>query len=273
LFCQVFFNLTLSVDLLNYNNFKMLLKRIIPCLDVDNGRVVKGTEFINLRDAGDPVQLAKFYNSEGADELCFLDITASSDQRETVLQMVEKVAAQVFIPFAVGGGINSVQAAQKILAAGADKVCVNSAAVKRPKLIAEIATVIGSQNLVLSIDAKKTQQKFEVVTHGGRKSTGLDAVEWAKHGVMLGAGEILLTSIIADGKKNGFDLDLTSAISDAVNVPVIASGGAGKASDFLEVFKKTNAEAALAASIFHFQETSITAIKKFLREKEVLVRL
>ncbi|MFH1375748.1 MAG: imidazole glycerol phosphate synthase subunit HisF [Patescibacteria group bacterium] len=256
----------------------MLTKRIIPCLDVDAGRVVKGEKFVNIRDAGDPVELAKFYDAEGADELCFLDITASSDSRETVYEMVEAVAKQVFIPLTVGGGIRSVADAKKILQAGADKVSVNTAAVEKPELIKEIAGAIGSQNLVLAIDAKTgnreqgTGNNWEVVTYGGRKETGMDAVEWAKKGVELGAGEILLTSMDTDGMKNGFDIALTQAVAEAVNVPVIASGGAGKAEDFVEVFEKTGAEAALAASIFHFKETSIGLIKSFLAKKGVLVR-
>ncbi|MFH1546732.1 MAG: imidazole glycerol phosphate synthase subunit HisF [Patescibacteria group bacterium] len=252
----------------------MLTKRIIPCLDVDGGRVVKGEKFLNLRDAGDPVELAKFYDSEGADELCFLDITASSDSRETVYEMVEKVANQVFIPFAVGGGIRSVSDAKKILAAGADKVSVNSAAVENPNLISEIAEAIGSQNLILAIDAKAVaENRWHVFTHGGRKDSKMNAVEWAVRGEKLGAGEILLTSMDADGTKKGFDILLTRAVSEAVKIPIIASGGAGSAEDFLEVFQKTDAEAALAASIFHFKESSIVAIKKFLAENGVAVRI
>ena len=250
----------------------MLTKRIIPCLDVDDGRVVKGVEFLNLRDAGDPVELAKFYDSEGADELCFLDITASSDSRETVVGMVEKVANQVFIPFAVGGGIRSVSDAKKILAAGADKIAVNSAAVENPNLISEIAKAIGSQNLILAIDSKKVGNKFEVFTRGGRDSSNMDAIEWAVRGEKLGAGEILLTSMDSDGTKKGFDIPLTKAVSEAVKIPIIASGGAGNAEDFLEVFQKTSAEAALAASIFHFKESSIRTIKDFLAAKGVSVR-
>ncbi|MBU1089601.1 imidazole glycerol phosphate synthase subunit HisF [Patescibacteria group bacterium] len=251
----------------------MLTKRIIPCLDVDGGRVVKGEKFLNLRDAGDPVELAKFYDSEGADELCFLDITASSDSRETVYEMVEKVANQVFIPFAVGGGIRSVSDAKKILAAGADKVSVNSAAVENPNLISEIAEAIGSQNLILAIDAKAVaKNRWHVFTHGGRNDSKMNAVEWAVRGEKLGAGEILLTSMDADGTKKGFDIPLTRAVSLAVKIPIIASGGAGSAEDFLEVFQKTDAEAALAASIFHFKESSIRAIKDFLAAKGVAVR-
>ena len=251
----------------------MLTKRIIPCLDVDAGRVVKGVEFVNLRDAGDPVALAKFYDGESADELCFLDITASSDSRESVFEMIEKVANEVFIPFAVGGGIRSVADAKKILAAGADKISINSAAVADPNLISEIADAIGSQNLILAIDAKKVGEKFSVVTHGGRNFTELDAVGWARRGEKLGAGEILLTSMDADGTKNGFDIPLTRAVADAVKIPIIASGGAGSAKDFLEVFQKTGADAALAASIFHFRESSIAEIKKFLAENQIPVRI
>lgn len=252
----------------------MLTKRIIPCLDVDAGRVVKGEQFVNLRDAGDPVELAKFYDTQGADELCFFDITASSDKRDTVIEMVRKIAQEVFIPFTVGGGIRSVADARKILLAGADKISINSAAVARPELIREIATQIGSQNLVLAIDARKQSEgKWEVVTHGGRKPVNLDIVEWAQKGVELGAGEILLTSMDADGTKKGFDLALTKTVSEAVKIPVIASGGAGQADDFAEVFEQTEAEAALAASIFHFKETSIKAIKEFLAERRIPIRL
>lgn len=239
---------------------------------------MKGEQFVNLRDAGDPVELAKFYDAEGADELCFLDITASSDSRDTVVEMVEAVANQVFIPFTVGGGVRSVEDAQKILKAGADKVAVNTAAVERPSLIREIADSIGSQNLVLAIDARRvgeprrSRTTWEVVTHGGRKSAELDAVEWVKQGEELGAGEILLTSMDADGTKHGFDIPLTKAISEAVQIPVIASGGAGRAEDFVEVFTETDAEAGLAASIFHFKETSIGAIKNFLGKRGVSIR-
>jgi imidazole glycerol-phosphate synthase subunit HisF len=250
----------------------MLTKRIIPCLDVDKGRVVKGVKFTHLRDAGDPVELAKFYDSEGADELCFLDITASSDSRNITIDMVEKVASQIFIPFAVGGGIRSVEDAKKILAAGADKVVLNTAAVENPKLISEIAQAIGSQNLILAIDARKRDDVFEVTTHGGREVTELEVVEWAKQGEALGAGEILLNSIDADGVKHGFDISMTQVVSDAVSIPVIASGGAGGAEDFHELFIRTDAEAGLAASIFHFKETSIREIKNFLNNNGVFVR-
>jgi cyclase len=234
---------------------------------------VKGVEFVNLRDAGDPVALAKFYNSESADELCFLDITASSDSRESVFAMIEKVASQIFIPFAVGGGIRSVADAKKILAAGADKISINSAAVADPNLISEISKAIGSQNLILAIDSKKVGEKFTVATHGGRNFTELDTVEWARRGEKLGAGEILLTSMDADGTKNGFDIPLVRAVADAVRIPVIASGGAGSPKDFLELFQKTSADAALAASIFHFRENRISEIKKFLAENGIPVRI
>lgn len=267
----------------------MLTKRIIPCLDVDQGRVVKGKNFINLVDAGDPVALAKFYDEQGADELCFLDITASSDARDTVVEMVERVAREVFIPFAVGGGIRSVTDARRILAAGADKVAVNSAAVARPELIRELADALGSQNVVLAIDAKRVNSKqqtansspslspntittWHVFVKGGREDTGLDAVAWAKQGAALGAGEILLTSMDADGVKGGFDVPLTRAIAEAVQISVIASGGAGNATHFREAFE-AGADAGLAASIFHFKETSIRAIKQELTAQGVSVRM
>jgi imidazole glycerol-phosphate synthase subunit HisF len=233
---------------------------------------VKGVKFSHLRDAGDPVELAKFYDSEGADELCFLDITASSESRDIATEMVEKVASQVFIPFAVGGGIRSVEDAKKILAAGADKISINTAAIENPKLISEIAKAIGSQNLILAIDARRRDDVFEVTTHGGRKITKLVATEWAEQGEILGAGEILLTSMDADGIKHGFDLSLTKAVSEVVKIPVIASGGAGSAEDFRELFIRTSAEAGLAASIFHFKETSICSIKDFLSNNGIFVR-
>ena len=233
----------------------MLTKRIIPCLDVNAGRVVKGVNFVNLMDAGDPVEVAKIYDAEGADELVFLDITASSDKRDTVVDMVERVGDQVFIPFTVGGGIRTVADMQKILRAGADKVSVNSAAIDNPDLIREGAEKFGSQCIVLAIDAKKRSDGdgWTVYKHGGRIDTGLDAVEWAKRGVSLGAGEILLTSMDGDGTKAGYDLDLTRAISDAVGVPVIASGGAGTLEHFREALDEGGADAALAASLFHYK--------------------
>jgi cyclase len=250
----------------------MLAKRIIPCLDVDKGRVVKGINFVNIKDAGDPVELAKFYNSEGADELVFLDITASSDNRQTMISLVKEVAKQVFIPFTVGGGIRSIEDIRKVLLAGADKVSLNSSAVKNPELIGEAAKVFGSQCIVLAIDAKRNKESWEVFTDGGRTATGLDAIEWAKEGVKRGAGEILLTSMDQDGTKNGYDLELTRMISEAVKVPVIASGGAGTLEDFVKVFNKGLADAALAASLFHFGEIRIKDLKNYLTSQEVAIR-
>lgn len=252
----------------------MLTKRIIPCLDVNNGRVVKGINFVKLKDAGDPVETAKAYNEEGADELVFLDITASSDQRETVVDMVRRVAEQVFIPFTVGGGINSVEDMKKILREGADKVSVNTAAVKNPELIREGAEKFGNQCIVTAIDAKRRSDGngWTVYIKGGREDTGLDAVEWAKKAVSLGSGEILLTSMDADGTKAGYDLELTKAVTSAVNVPVIASGGAGKLKDFSEILTEGGADAALAASLFHYKELSIAEVKKYLEDQGVPVR-
>ena len=253
----------------------MLTKRIIPCLDVNRGRVVKGVNFVNLTDAGDPVEIAKAYNEEGADELVFLDITASSDHRDTVVDMVRRVAEQVFIPFTVGGGINSVDDMRKILREGADKVSVNTAAVLRPELIREGAEIFGNQCIVTAIDAKRRSSGdgWTVYIRGGRDDTGLDAVEWAKKAVSLGSGEILLTSMDADGTKAGYDLALTRAIADAVPVPVIASGGAGKMEDFYTALTDGGADAALAASLFHYRELSIREVKEYLRGKGVPVRL
>ncbi|MBO4374348.1 MAG: imidazole glycerol phosphate synthase subunit HisF [Lachnospiraceae bacterium] len=252
----------------------MFTKRIIPCLDVDNGRVVKGVNFVNLIDAGDPVSVAKAYDSEGADELVFLDITASSDKRNTVVDMVEKVAAEVFIPFTVGGGIRSVDDFRLILRAGADKVAVNSAAIDDPSLIERAAERFGSQCVVLAIDAKRKPDGsgFTVYKHGGRIDMGLDAVEWAVEGVKRGAGEILLTSMDCDGTKAGFDIELTKAVSEAVEVPVIASGGAGTLGHFYEALTEAKADAALAASLFHFKELSIYEVKKYLSDRGVAVR-
>lgn len=253
----------------------MLTKRIIPCLDVNAGRVVKGVNFVNLMDAGDPVEIAKAYDAEGADELVFLDITASSDDRETVVDMVEAVGNQVFIPFTVGGGIRTVNDMRNILRAGADKVSVNSAAINNPDLIREGAEKFGSQCIVLAIDAKLREDKsgWNVYKNGGRIDTGLDAVEWAKKGVGLGAGEILLTSMDGDGTKAGYDLALTRAISDAVGVPVIASGGAGTLEHFYEAFEEGGADAALAASLFHYKIMTIREVKEYLRDRGVPVRL
>jgi cyclase len=250
----------------------MLTKRIIPCLDVDNGRVVKGVNFVDIKDAGDPVELAEVYDQQGADELVFLDITASSDKRETMVKLVEKTAEKVFIPFTIGGGIRTTEDIRKLLNAGADKVSINSAAVKNPDLIARGAKKFGSQCMVIAIDAKRVDNSWEVYIHGGRKATGIDAVEWAKKIEKLGAGEILLTSMDADGTKDGYDLELTSTISEQVNIPVIASGGAGDLNDIEEVYKKGKADAALAASIFHFNKYTISDVKKYLDQKGVNVR-
>jgi len=262
----------------------MLTKRIIPCLDVKDGSVVKGTNFVNLQYAGDPVGLAKRYNQEGADELVFLDITASVEKRKTIVSLVRKVAAEVFIPFTVGGGINSVEEIQEILAAGADKVSLNTAAVRNPALIAEASKRFGSQAVVVAIDAKRkpvcaadttgTAEAacWEVFVNGGRTPTGLDAVEWARKAENLGAGEILLTSMDCDGTKNGFDLELCKAVSCAVNIPIIASGGAGKASDFADAFSKGGADAALAASLFHYQELAISEVKECCAEQGIPMR-
>ena len=251
----------------------MLAKRIIPCLDVDKGRVVKGVKFLNLRDAGDPVEVAKRYEEEGADELVFLDITASAEDREIMIEVVKKVAETVFMPFTVGGGIRSVEDMRKLLEAGADKVSINTAAVKNPNLVSEGARLFGSQCIVVAIDAKRKGESWEVYINGGRTPTGLDVVEWAKRVESLGAGEILLTSMDRDGTKEGYDVELCKAVSEAVNIPVIASGGAGRREHFYEVFEKGKVDAALAASLFHFQELSIPELKEFLHSKGILVRL
>ena len=252
----------------------MLTKRIIPCLDVKDGRVVKGVNFVNLIDAGDPVEVAKAYNSEGADELVFLDITASSDQRKTVTELVRRVAEQIFIPFTVGGGIRTVEDMRAILREGADKVSVNTAAVINPEIFREGAAKFGNQCIVIAIDAKSREDGsgWNVYVKGGREDTGLDAVEWAKKAVSLGAGEILLTSMDGDGTKAGYDLKLTRAISDAVNVPVIASGGAGSCRDFYDALTCGGADAALAASLFHYKELTISEVKAYLEEHGVEVR-
>ena len=251
----------------------MYAKRIIPCLDVKNGRVVKGMSFVNLVDAGDPVECAKQYDAQGADELVFLDITASSDSRNITIDMVEKVANTIFIPFTVGGGIRSVDDFNALLHAGADKVSVNSAAVARPELISEAAYKFGSQCVVAAIDAKRNGDSWEVYVHGGRKPMGIDAVEWAVKCAELGAGEILLTSMDEDGQKKGYDLGLTKAISERVNIPVIASGGAGALEHFYDAFTLGKADAVLAASLFHFGEIPIPELKKYLNEKNIPVRL
>ena len=250
----------------------MLAKRIIPCLDVDNGRVVKGVNFVDIKDAGDPVELAEIYDQQGADELVFLDITASSDKRETMVELVKETAEKVFIPFTIGGGIRTTEDIRKLLNAGADKVSINSAAVKNPDLIAQGARKFGSQCIVIAIDAKRINDSWEVYIHGGRKGTGIDAVDWAKKIEKLGAGEILLTSMDADGTKDGYDIELTATISEAVNIPVIASGGAGDLDDFREVYTKGKADAALAASIFHFNEYKIAEVKEYLDQKGVDMR-
>ena len=252
----------------------MYAKRIIPCLDLKNGRVVKGTNFVNLRDAGDPVEAARRYDAEGADELVLLDITASSDARNIMIDIVEKVASTIFIPFTVGGGIRSVDDFRRLLAAGADKVSVNSAALKNPDLLTEAAQKFGSQCVVCAIDARRRTdgEGWTVYLNGGRVDTGRDAVEWAKEAVKRGAGEILLTSMDCDGVKNGYDLALTRAVADAVSVPVIASGGAGAMSHFADAFTIGGADAVLAASLFHFGEIPIPARKEYLHEQGIPVR-
>ena len=252
----------------------MYAKRIIPCLDVNNGRVVKGVNFVNLIDAGDPVECAKVYDKAGADELVFLDITASSDNRDTVVDMVKAVAKQVFIPFTVGGGIRSVEDFRKILNAGADKVSVNSAAVKNPSLIKEAAEKFGRQCVVVAIDAKRHEKGgWDVYLNGGRVNTGIDALKWAKQAEELGAGEILLTSMDWDGTKAGYDIELTRAVSESVSIPVIASGGAGTMEHFLSAFREGKADAVLAASLFHFKEIEIKDLKQYLRDNGESVRL
>ncbi|MBR1892424.1 MAG: imidazole glycerol phosphate synthase subunit HisF [Lachnospiraceae bacterium] len=252
----------------------MYTKRIIPCLDVNAGRVVKGVNFVNLKDAGDPVEVAKVYDREGADELVFLDITATSDKRRTVTELVREVASQVFIPFTVGGGIRSVDDFKAVLREGADKVAVNSAALDNPELISEAAAKFGSQCVVVAIDAKRREKAegWTVYKAGGRIDTGVDAIEWAKRAVSLGAGEILLTSMDCDGTKDGYDIELTRKIADSVPVPVIASGGAGTKEHFLEALTDGHAEAALAASLFHYKELTISEVKQYLKEQGVNVR-
>ena len=274
----------------------MLTKRIIPCLDVDQGRVVKGTSFVDLRDAGDPAELAAFYDAESADELVFLDITASHEGRDTMLDVVRRVSSQVFIPLTVGGGIRTIEDARRMLEAGADKVSVNSSAVADPELIREASRKFGSQCIVLAIDAKRLEggsqleasngarngggglglgpeSRWEVYTHGGRRPVGMDALLWARRGVELGAGEILLTSMDEDGQKNGYDLELTRAVSEAVTVPVIASGGAGEFDHFVDAFELGKAEAVLAASVFHYGKFRIEDVKRHLESRGIPVRL
>lgn len=253
----------------------MHTKRIIPCLDVNNGRVVKGTNFVNLRDAGDPIEVAKIYDAAGADELVFLDITASSDAREIKADMVRRVAENVFIPFTVGGGIRTVEDFKMILREGADKVAVNSAAIMNPALIREAADKFGSQCVVVAIDAKRREDGsgWNIFKNGGRVDMGIDAVEWAAKAEQLGAGEILLTSMDCDGTKAGYDLELTKAVAESVGIPVIASGGAGTMEHFYEALTEGKAEAALAASLFHFRELEIRDVKQYLRDRGVSVRL
>lgn len=253
----------------------MLAKRIIPCLDVHAGRVVKGINFVNLRDAGDPVESARAYNLAGADELVFLDITATHEERSIMLDIAARVAEQVFIPFTVGGGVRSLEDARKLLLAGADKVSLNSSAVKRPELLRELSEHFGNQAVVLAIDARKRVDApgWEVYVAGGRIPTGLDAVEWAVQGAELGAGEILLTSMDKDGTKDGYDLELTRAVAQAVSVPVIASGGAGRKEHFAEVLTDGGASAALAASVFHFGEIAVQELKHYLQQRGVPVRI
>ncbi len=251
----------------------MLAKRIIPCLDVNMGRVVKGVNFINLIDAGDPVEIARGYSDLGADEIVFLDITASSDKRDIILDVVEKTAEVIFIPLTVGGGIRNIDDIRKILNAGADKVSINSAAVKDPNIINEGSKKFGNQCIVVAIDAKWNGEFYEVYINGGRTATGLNAIEWAKECEKRGAGEILLTSMDKDGTKSGFEINLTSLVSSAVRIPVIASGGAGSKEDFLDVFKEGKADAALAASLFHFNILPIKELKEYLKDNNVEVRM
>jgi cyclase len=252
----------------------VIAKRIIPCLDVDNGRVVKGIRFVSLTDAGDPVEQAKRYDAEGADELTFLDITASSDKRNIVADLVRRVADEVFIPFTVGGGLRSVEDIRAILRAGADKITLNTAAVESPRLISDCAETFGSQCVVVAIDARRRNESngWEVYTHGGRRAVGMDALEWAVRAQNLGAGEILLTSMDCDGTRDGYDIELTRAVSDAARIPVIASGGAGKVEHFYDALTAGGASAVLAASLFHFGELSIGDVKSYLRGRGVEVR-
>jgi cyclase len=265
-----------------------LTKRIIPCLDVKNGRVVKGLRFKSIKDAGDPVELAKQYSDEGADELIFLDITASEEQRETIKNLVQKVASVINIPFTVGGGVKSLEDARNILLNGADKVGINTTAVKNPEILTELMKIFGRQCVVVAIDAKRNYELkeninkfsedgkqfwFEVFIYGGKKETGKDAIEWAKQAQKLGAGEILLTSIDKDGTKDGYDILLTKEIVESTSIPVIASGGCGKPEDMVQVFKETNVDAALAASIFHFQTHGVNGVKRYLEDKQIPVRL
>jgi cyclase len=252
----------------------MVLKRVIPCLDVDNGRVVKGTNFVDIRDAGDPVELAERYDAEGADELVFLDITASHESRDTIVELARRTADKVFIPFTIGGGIRSVEDAQAVLDAGADKVSVNSAALERPDLIAELADVFGSQCVVIAIDAKRAEDGWDVYTHGGRaRVEGREAVDWAREATQLGAGEVLLTSMDRDGTTDGYDLELTRTVAEAVSVPVIASGGAGELGHLVEAVEVGHADAVLCASIFHYGRHTIAEAKQTMERADIPVRL
>ncbi len=257
----------------------MLTKRIIPCLDIKEGRVVKGVKFLGLKDAGDPIEVARVYDSQQADELVFLDITASFEARKTLIDLVDKIAQNIYMPFTVGGGIRDINDIRDLLNAGADKVSINTAAVKFPELVNDAAKKFGSQCIVVAIDAKKTSSvdpsllNWEVYIHGGRTPTGLDVLDWSKKVAELGAGEILLTSMDFDGTKDGYDIALTKAVSEAVNIPVIASGGAGKLEDFYNCFNQTQAQACLAASVFHYQEFTIRQVKEYLLDKGVAVRL
>lgn len=254
----------------------VLTKRIIPCLDVKDGRVVKGTRFLDLKDAGDPVEVAKEYDRQGADELTFLDITASHEKRGIILDVVRRTAEDVFMPLTVGGGVSTVEDIRELLKAGADKVAINTAAIRNPDFVKEAAAMFGSQCIVVAIDAKRTpsgENKWEIYTHGGRNETGIDAIEWAKKMADFGAGELLLTSMDRDGTKDGFDLELTSAVSNAVAIPVIASGGVGNPEHIFDGFEKGKADAALAASIFHYGEYTVGEVKDYLKEKGLPVRL
>lgn len=250
----------------------MLAKRLIPCLDVKDGRVVKGVNFVNLRDAGDPVEIAEYYNTQGADELVFLDITASHEKRKTIVDIVERTARKVFMPLTVGGGISDVEDFRTMLNAGADKVSINSAAIRNKELISRAADKFGSQCVVVAIDAKKTDNGYHVYINGGRIDTGIDALWWAKEVERLGAGEILLTSMDTDGTRAGFDLPLTDLVAQSVKIPVIASGGGGTLEHFSDLFKKTGADAALAATLFHYRELTVEQVKKHLRENDIWVR-
>ncbi len=250
----------------------MLKTRLIPCLDVKNGRVVKGVNFLDLKDAGDPVEQAKFYDDSGADELCFLDITASHENRGTILGVVERTAEQCFIPLTVGGGIRTLEDIRRLLKAGADKISINTAAVKNPKLVESAAKKFGSQCIVVALDARRTNKSYEIFTHGGRKNTGIDVLNWAKRMESLGAGELLLTSMDRDGTQKGFDLELTQMIADAVKIPVIASGGVGKLQHLVDGVKVGHASAVLAASIFHFGDYSIGEAKSYMKSKGIAIR-